>query len=220
VLPHDQAVYVEQAVNEERGVGTDTDHATSSDSKSMRHSGDMVLVRVIAETNRLSGARAKLAASSGGTFVAAHVTAGVGEIASTPGGLQTNSLVRFVKGKITIHAGDTVEWSNNDPEEPHTITFGPEPADMFDPSPNVTQDADGGLSATLTSPSDAVHSGFIEQAFADQPGTPVNTPPNNSIGAPFNATHFRVKFLQPGTYNYICALHDNLGMVGQVIVLP
>lgn len=221
-LPHNQAFYDKEAANEERDLLTDGDHATSSDSKgmSMAHSSDMVSVRVIAETNRLSGARPKLAASSGSTFAAAHVRAGVGEIASTPGGLQTNSLVRFVKGKITIHAGETVEWGNNDPEEPHTITFGPEPQDIFDPSPNVTQDADGGLSATLTSTSDSVHSGFIEQALDDQPGKPVNSDPDNSIGAPFNATHFRVKFLQPGTYNYKCVLHDNLGMEGQVLVLP
>src|SRR5215471_11133674 len=219
-LPHDQAFYDKEAANEERALLTDTDHATSSDSKamSMAHLGDMVSVRVIAETNRLSGARPKLTASSGSTLAAAHVSAGVGEIASTPGGLQTNSLVRFVKGKITVHAGDTVEWGNNDPEEPHTITFGPEPQDIFDPSPNVTQDADGGLSATLSSPSDSVHSGFIEQALDDQPGKPVNSDPDNAIA--LNPTHFRVKFVQPGTYNYKCVLHDNLGMVGQVLVLP
>ena len=149
---------------------------------------------------------------------AAHVTAGVGEIASTPGGLQTNSLVRFVKGKIEIHAGDSVEWSNFDPEEPHTITFGEEPQDMFDPSPNVTMEPDGSLSAVLNSPSDSLHSGFMLQALDDQPGTPVNSNPNNAIA--LNPTHFRVKFIKPGTYNYKCVLHDNLGMVGQVVVLP
>jgi len=26
--------------------------------------------------------------------------------------------------------------------------------------------------------------------------------------------------LQPGTYNYKCVLHDNLGMVGEVVVVP
>jgi plastocyanin len=31
---------------------------------------------------------------------------------------------------------------------------------------------------------------------------------------------FRVTFLKAGTNDYICALHDNLGMVGKVIVLP
>src|SRR5215469_10271605 len=66
-LPHDQAFYDKQAANEERNLLTDTDHATSSDSKgmSMAHSTDMVSVRVIAENSRLSGSRPKLAASSG-----------------------------------------------------------------------------------------------------------------------------------------------------------
>jgi plastocyanin len=31
---------------------------------------------------------------------------------------------------------------------------------------------------------------------------------------------FRVTFLHAGTYDYKCALHDDLGMVGKVIVLP
>lgn len=183
------------------------------------HAMDSISVRILAESKRHSAASPKLAASANGSSSpAAQVTAGVGEIASTPGGLQTNSLVRFVKGNIEIHAGDTVEWSNSDPEEPHTITFGAEPEDLFDPSSNVTLDADGGLRAVLNSPSDTVHSGFIVQALDDQFGTPVNSSPNNSIA--LNHTRFRVTFLQPGTYKYICALHDDLGMVGQVVVLP
>lgn len=220
-LPHDQAFYDAEAAREERDLLTDRDHATSSDDDGMNmsHSGDMVSIRVQAETNRLSGGKKKLAHSSGANIPAtAHVKAGVGEIVSTPGGLQTNSLVRFVMGKMVIHAGDTVEWGNNDPQEPHTITFGPEPADMFDPSANVTMDPDGGLSAVLTSPTDTVHSGFILQALDDQPGKPVNSDPDNAIA--LNPTRFRVKFLQPGTYNYKCVLHDNLGMVGQIVVVP
>jgi plastocyanin len=220
-LPHNQAFYDQEAAKETRDLLTDEDHAMSSDMKgmSMTHAGNSVSVRVLAATERLKGANRKLAASSGvDSSAKAHVTAGVGEIASTPGGLQTNSLVRFVKGKIEIHAGDTVEWSNFDPEEPHTITFGEEPQDMFDPSPNVSKDPDGGLRAVINSPSDNVHSGFILQALDDQPGTPVNSNPNNAIA--LNPTHFRVTFTQPGTYNYKCVLHDNLGMVGQVVVQP
>ena len=91
-------------------------------------------------------------------------------------------------------------------------------SETFDPSPNVMKDLDGGLSAVLTSPSDGVHSGFIEQALDDQPGKPVNSDSDNAIA--LNPTHFRVKFVQPGTYNYKCVLHDNLGTVGQVLVLP
>ena len=220
-LPHDQGFYDREAAKEQRDLLTDSDHATSSAmamSMPMSHPQNSITVRVLAATQRLSGGTKTLAASSGTDMPKARVKAGVGEIASTPGGLQTNSLVRFVNDKIQIHAGDTVEWSNFDPEEPHTITFGEEPADIFDPSPNVTRDADGGLSAVLRSPKDKVHSGFILQALGDQPGTPVNSSPNNSIA--LNPTHFRVKFLLPGTYNYLCVLHDNLGMVGQVIVLP
>jgi plastocyanin len=220
-LPHNQAFYDQEAANEIRNLLTDSDHATDSDmaGMGMPHAKDSVSVRVLAGTQRLSADSKKLAASSVGDLSpAVHVKVGVGEIASTPGGLQTNSLVRFVKGKIEIHAGDTVEWSNFDPEEPHTITFGEQPQDIFNPSPNVTMDPDGGLRAVINSPSDNVHSGFILQALDDQPGTPVNSNPNNAIA--LNPTHFRVTFTQPGTYNYKCVLHDNLGMVGQVIVLP
>jgi len=222
-LPHNQAFYNQEAANETRDLLTDSDHATSSDmaGMGMSHAKNSVSIRVLAATQRLSAGGKNLAASSGSDrSPAVHVKVGVGEIASTPGGLQTNSLVRFVKGKIEIHAGDTVEWSNFDPEEPHTITFGQEPQDIFDPSSNVTMDPDGGLHAVINSPSDNVHSGFIEQALQDQPGLPVNSNPDNAIGAPFNPTHFRVTFTQPGTYNYKCVLHDNLGMVGQVVVLP
>jgi len=33
-------------------------------------------------------------------------------------------------------------------------------------------------------------------------------------------TRFRITFTKPGAYPYICALHDDLGMKGKVIVLP
>ena len=38
--------------------------------------------------------------------------------------------------------------------------------------------------------------------------------------APLTVARFRVTFTHPGIFNYIRALHDELGMVGQVIVLP
>jgi plastocyanin len=221
-LPHDQAFYDQEVANQIRNLLTDSDHATSSDmdGMGMSHAMNSVSVHVLAGRHRPRGDSKTAASDSSASdlFLAARVTAGVGEITSTPGGLQTSSLVRFVKGKIEIRAGDTVEWSNFDPEEPHTITFGPDPQDIFDPSSNVTKDPDGVLHAVINSPSDVVHSGFILQALDDQPGTPVHSNPNNAIV--LNPTRFRVTFTQPGTYNYKCVLHDNLGMVGQVVVLP
>lgn len=196
-LPHNQAFYDAQAAAQRKALLSDTDRKMQMD---MGHDGqhdgdDGFSVRVI------SGKK--------------HVTAGVGEISATPGGIQTSSLVRFLKGTITIHAGDTVEWSNHDPEEPHTITFGTDPSgNPFPPSANVTKvDSDGAFHAIITSPSENVHSGAILAVLQDEPGVPSNP----LAGSP---TRFRATFTQLGTYNYHCFFHDNLGMVGKVIVLP
>ena len=144
------------------------------------------------------------------------VTAGVGEIVATAGGQQSFSLVRFINGAVTIHAGDTVEWTNLDPEIGHTITFGTVPQDLIDPScsPNcvVSTDPDGALHATITSTQQNIHSGLVAALLEDEPGVP-----QGPVSPP---TRFRVTFTTPGTYPYVCAFHDNLGMAGQVIVLP
>ncbi|MGD0906610.1 MAG: hypothetical protein ABSA96_03445 [Candidatus Acidiferrales bacterium] len=56
------------------------------------------------------------------------VTAGVGKILATGGGTQYRAVVRFLPGITRIHAGESVVWTNLDPTEPHTVTFGDEPA--------------------------------------------------------------------------------------------
>jgi plastocyanin len=137
------------------------------------------------------------------------ITVGDGEVLSNGGGKSTAALMRFTDSTMTIHVGDTVEWENSDPATPHTITFGPEPAVLPIPSPDVKQDADGVRHATLSHPSDSTHSGFIVAAPEEVPLFP--TP---RLGA----TKFRVTFTGAGTYPFICALHDGLGMKGQIIV--
>jgi plastocyanin len=137
------------------------------------------------------------------------VSVGTGEIVG--GGHHSVSVMRFMRPETVIHVGDTVEWTNDDPVTPHTITFGDEPLNPIPPSNNVTMDADGALHATVTSPSDAVHSGFIVSAPQERVGLPQ---------APLGATRFRVTFTSAGTYPYICVLHDDLGMKGKIIVLP
>jgi plastocyanin len=139
------------------------------------------------------------------------VTAGAGAIVANGGGSSTLSVMRFMHPDKIVHVRDTVEWTNDDPITPHTITFGVEPADPMPPSPNVTMDPDGALHATISSQNDNVHSGFIAAAPQDQIGLPLPAP---------GVTRFRVTFTRPGVYHYKCALHDILGMLGKVTVLP
>ncbi len=75
----------------------------------------------------------------------------------------------------------------------------------------MTLDADGARHAVISSPTDIVQSGFIAAAFQDRVGLPQGL---------LGVTRFRVTFVNPGVFNYKCSLHDNLGMVGEVIVLP
>jgi plastocyanin len=142
-----------------------------------------------------------------------EVTAGIGDIvATTGGGSQTASVMRFLQRKIVVNVGDTVEWTNLDPVTNHTVTFGVEPSDpMSPPSATVTTDSDGALHALIASSSDSVHSGLLGAARQDR----VNLPQT-----PLGVTRFRITFTIPGTFDYICALHDDLGMVGTVVVHP
>ena len=141
-----------------------------------------------------------------------EVTAGISEVgATTGGGVHSSAVMRFLPGTMVVHVGDTVEWTNLGPVVPHTITFGVEPANLMLPSPGVTKDSDGALHAVIGSPTDNVHSGFVV------------APPQERVGlaqSPLGVTRFRVTFTSPGTFNYICALHDDLGMIGRVIVQP
>jgi len=140
-----------------------------------------------------------------------HVHAGAGVISATPGGSENVVVMRFDQEKTFIHAGDTVEWSNSDPTASHTITFGIEPTDPMPPSGDVTVDSDGARHAKISSPADSVHSGFIVASPQERTGL---------AQLPLGVTRFRVTFKNPGTYPYLCAIHDELGMKGTVIVLP
>ena len=143
-LPHDQDFYDRQAAGQRRDLLSDRDGG------------------LVAACQR----HGECAAHD--SLKARVVTAGIGEISATAGGTQTLSVVRFLDDKIQIRAGDTVEWTNQDPVTPHTVTFGTEPQNIFLPSPDVRVDpADGALIAVITSPADNVSSGIISAATQD-----------------------------------------------------
>jgi plastocyanin len=128
------------------------------------------------------------------------VTAGDGQVVNSAD--NTLALLRFVPEKRVVHVGQTVTWTNLDPQTPHTVTFGTEPPGgpfgAYAPSLNVTNGH-----ATISSPNDSANSGFIARD------------PVFQVANTFSAT-----FTAPGTYPYICALHDDIGMVGTIVVLP
>ena len=143
-----------------------------------------------------------------------QVTAGIAEIvATTGGGAQSSAVLRFLPGEMVVHVGDTVEWTNLGATVGHTVTFGTEPADPVNapPSVNVFVDSDGARHALIASPADNVHSGLLRIAPQERVGL---------AQAPLGVTRFRVTFTQPGVFAYTCALHDDQGMKGQILVLP
>jgi len=143
-----------------------------------------------------------------------HVLAGTGEVTATAGGNQTLSVLRFTHDEMVIHKGQTVEWTVGDPITPHTVTFGaePPPPAFFPPSGDaVVIDPDGAVHATVSLLTPNAHSGFLLVAPQDQVGLPQS---------PIGVGRFRVTFPNVGVYPYICALHDDLGMKGTIIVKP
>ena len=118
---------------------------------------------------------------------------------------------RFFPPRVTIHAGDALSWVWKTEETPHTVTFlagqpapevvvplpqtGGPPRLQFNPLVLVP-----GGDPTAWDGSSWLNSGFL-QPMSGQP-TPT----------------FTVRFTAPGSYDYVCVLHD--GMVGTIVVVP
>ena len=138
------------------------------------------------------------------------VTVGIAAISATGGGSSTAAVQRFLGAMAVVRVGDTVEWTSLAPAVFHTITFGTEPANAAPPFPlTLPIDSDGVRHEVISSPNESVNSGFVGSPTQEAVGAPL---------LPLDFTRFRVTFTAPGTFNYICALHDDLGMKGTIIV--
>lgn len=114
-----------------------------------------------------------------------HVILGIGD------GL--TAVMRYFPQHIVIHVGQTITFTNRDPMEPHTVTFGPTAA-SGDATPYGNPKAFDG--------STPLNSGFLGMA----PG--------------WFGTTYTVKFVKAGTYAFRCDLHEYMGMVATIVVLP
>jgi plastocyanin len=103
-----------------------------------------------------------------------------------------------------------VTWINKDINAPHTVTFGAELPGPPGAPPGFLPY--GG--SIIRSPTDQVNSGFlISQELIDYLNVGVLIPPGFVVTRRVTFT-----FTKAGTYSYLCALHDDVGMLGTIIV--
>jgi len=135
-----------------------------------------------------------------------QITAGIGVTHATG----SIFVLRFLRQNLHVKVGDTVTWTNRDPEAPHTITFNKDYPDPFAALFPLGLDVLGPPGhATISDTAQQVNSGFLWAS--PFPGLPE---------VAYRGTVFQATFTQPGTYSYKCELHDDLGMIGTITVSP
>ena len=114
--------------------------------------------------------------------------------------------LRFFPSSITVKVGQSVTFlKNHDPSEPHTVTFGTEPANIFAPQ--------GGPPFTFTGSNSISTGALLTKKQYDFYIA-------GAIGVPVAVDRATFTFTTAGTYTYICGIHDDVGMRGTVTVLP
>jgi len=176
------------------------------------------------ETHALIDDTDSAAAQSGNPGTGTNQVVTPGELVATGGGKSYLSIMRFLPSKIVVQAGDTVEWTDVDPASPHTVTFSPAGTEGTALQPGagaligVTPDNDGSRHGTLpNSAGTAVACGAGTSCFNSGVYGPAAQ--DQVAQTPLGVTRIRVTFTTPGTYDYYCILHSDLGMSGTVVVL-
>jgi len=116
---------------------------------------------------------------------------------------KTFSVQRFGANNITIRAGDSVTWVQKDSNQIHTISFlqnGQDvPFTLPNGQPNLQAVAPAG--GNVYSGQGYFNSGIL-------------------TGAPAPGPHsYTLRFTKPGNYQYVCLVHDDLGMKGTITVV-
>jgi plastocyanin len=137
-----------------------------------------------------------LGIAESGWYVNIHAGAtpangGLAPVACGNVGFHNGSAMAFFPSVVTIHEGDTVTWLQPAGKEAHTVTIlapGQKP-----PANPVVQAKPSG-------------------------GHVVNGPGYYNSGLLFPGQTYSLTFKKPRIYPYRCLLHDDLGMLGKVIV--
>ncbi len=116
--------------------------------------------------------------------------------------------IGYFSSDVHIHVGDTVTWKEN-AHEIHTVSFLgnlTQPPDLLIPIPNAPPGAMA-FNAQVAMPSAPQDGNYDGTTFAN----------SGVMGMdPGQAQSFSLTFTQPGTYNYVCLVHQ--GMKGTITV--
>ncbi|CAG0960520.1 MAG: plastocyanin/azurin family copper-binding protein [Candidatus Methanoperedens sp.] len=146
-----------------------------------------------------------LAIQSRGWFVNVHQGPTMSDAGATPiacSDVEQNysSYMRYIPDPLTIHTDDTVVWTQMNSMMIHTVTFpvaGQPVPEFILPNLSINPAAAAPAGGSVYNGTDFFNSGVLS------PGQ-----------------NYTLTFTKPGTYDYLCLLHDEMGMKGKVIVLP
>ncbi|NQW22556.1 MAG: hypothetical protein HQ475_03830 [SAR202 cluster bacterium] len=122
-----------------------------------------------------------------------------------------SEIYEFLSKEISIKEGDTVVWSVKGPSI-HTVTFHP---GQEKPGFITVLPQEAGP-PTLQVPANVA---FLVKPSGEFDGTGYWNSGLMDIFEPDRPTSFSMTFTEAGVYDYICAVHDSLGMNGTVTVL-
>lgn len=129
---------------------------------------------------------------------------------------QAAMVMRFIGANRAIRVGERVRFQSTSMGEPHTVTFGSDETGCGTPpcNPqmpwNVSRAADGNETANYP----GSNAGYTGARTNLNSGLLLDLPPSVT-GLP---TKLTVSLTRAGTYHYTCALHDYMGMTGNLRV--
>lgn len=113
-------------------------------------------------------------------------------------GTLNGDVMQFFPASTSVKTGDTIRWTN-DGHTPHTVTFGVPPAGLFEQYGGDVFAVPPQKPATTFNGSGFWHSGIVGAGYPD-------------------GQTFEMTFSSVGSFNYVCLLHADQGMVGSVTV--
>jgi plastocyanin len=155
-----------------------------------------------------------------------HVITGYNQMLPTGSG-STESVNQFYPRHLTIYQGDSVTWTDNEYNEPHTVTFAPDPVlrKLEDPQVQFMPATVNGKQILQLNPADFFPSarGPLVETDSGSSKTLLNCGQLGPAGAP-TPQSCTISFPNLGSFSYDCLLHSGRpgfgDMDGTITVVP